>query len=909
MPISIAFILFLIGVTFSVHSAEIPAYIWLEAEEFGPLKGGNFSFQHWTNAPRESWSVAGPGVAAEWTMGGESEWMSIAARPDLAQEIKVSAAAEVPGSGDYRLLVRYADYRQKKEEFGIRLRQNGRTTERLFGKEARVDELDPMKVLWDWAFAWDEAPVSLQKGLVEIEIFAGGITEARRAVDCICLTTDPSYHPHGREKPPFAPWRTLQQLRNGALRIPGSGAPQQSGFALPREWRLTRNPPAFLWNVDQNWEAELLKQERRIDVPFGVDPPLTPEFLATFRDKAPPVYSDGLSGPVLSISRYPVAFTNNSPFLAWLKRNPERRFALLLNYNEPAWFKGADRPEIYANLKQAEKQFVGFIAGESIAYTNPDESTANAKIKAAKSRQEILAILRKMQDKATTAKFSNYFGQAISSAEAWRHVIPCLSANMEAYCHLLCGLGVQRIGHENTGNSPTLARRLAFLRGACRQFGAQFVNYQSCNLGDAATMFSRQSFLYPGSSRYVFDNQYDVWAGAGHHWLLKDYLLWGMAGVDAFYNEQGVDMFWKPGGNSAGDDFPIELSPKGKTAEAAQKIIHAHPRGTPYAPVAFLLDEAHGWSQERFTPGAFGLDPSLNPALLRPNFHEAAIRGWFDTAYFPAPETQNEPSSAIRQTFVAGMFGDIFDVIVTASNRTATVRAYPVLVAAGEVWLTAEWGKALREYMQAGGTLVACAEQFSGPGTSELNLPEMGSIDEASSFRWAETKTEIAAQTFRFRPVPGSQDRVVATAKGQRLTINRKVGSGSLLFTSVPLGLGLDRRPLAVLGLVLNQLATPLLPVRISGDVEWALNKTDAGSWVVLLFNNNGYIKPQHGVLPTDHSKDADIIVKTSFKLSSASEWIRGERLQSKEVQSGAAELKVSVPAAGVRIVELIPRQ
>ena len=77
-------------------------------------------------------------------------------------------------------------------------------------------------------------------------------------------------------------------------------------------------------------------------------------------------------------------------------------------------------------------------------------------------------------------------------------------------------------------------------------------------------------------------------------------------------------MFWKPGGGAAGDAFPVQLSPKGKVAEAIVNLAEKHPRGTQYTPIAFLLDEAHGYSQERFSPASYAMDPQLNPALLTP---------------------------------------------------------------------------------------------------------------------------------------------------------------------------------------------------------------------------------------------------------------------------------------------------
>ena len=50
-----------------------------------------------------------------------------------------------------------------------------------------------------------------------------------------------------------------------------------------------------------------------------------------------------------------------------------------------------------------------------------------------------------------------------------------------------------------------------------------------------------------------------------------------LAGADSFYHEEGNDLFWKPGGNSAGDGFPVELSPRGRLTVAMQALFAAHP--------------------------------------------------------------------------------------------------------------------------------------------------------------------------------------------------------------------------------------------------------------------------------------------------------------------------------------------
>lgn len=900
--------LFLACVLLPGRPTPLPHHLWLEAESFGPLKGANFSYMPEAQQTRGSWALAGPDTAPAWTQGGESEFMSIAARADEPGELRVERETEFPASGNYTLWVRYSDYREKREAFGVRIRQGDRVFTRVFGLKPVVDELDPMKLTWDWAYAWDSVSVPVVKGRARIELVTTGPTEARRCVDCLCFTTDPNYRPTGREKPDFAAWKPLQgMVRAGMPSVPPL-ALRKASHTVPKAWKIADGPPVFLWNVGPPWLDELKKPiAERVDAPFGVDPPLLKEFLDAFKGKSPPLYSHPLSGPVVHIPLYPAVFAPGSPFLDWLERHPQRKFAILLNYGDPTWLQGADRAAVYASLKRFGNRFVGFVAGENVAYAPVDTAAMEAKIRRVKSRREALDILREFHTAATIQKFSDYYGKSVTAAEAWGPVISCLSASNEAWVHAICHWGARQIGHENTGNSPTLSRRLAFLRGACRQFGTKLVDYQSCNLGDSASMFSREHYLYPASSRYILDNSYDAWAGAGIHWLLKDYLLWHLAGVTAFYNEQGIDLFWKPGGNAAGDSFPVQLSPKGKTAEAILKLASSHPRGTQFTPIAFLLDEAHGYTQERFEPGAFGLNPQLNPAVLRPARHEAAIRGWFDIASYPAPITQGEPATAIRQTYVNGIFGDIFDVIVNAPKRADILATYPVVIAAGEVELTAEWGRALRDYVRQGGTLVVSAEQFSGPGVPLLGLTAFGAEREADSFTWGQTQETMPSNVFRYRALLSAGGRVLASAPdGTPLALARPDGKGQVILIAVPLGLGIDERPVPLLGLLMQRLTAGQVPLHVMGDVEWILNRLDNGDWLVTLLNNRGILKPQHGILPTDHRETQTVTLRVPFAVQNSAEWMTDTALEWKPDGQGAT-LTLTIPAGAARLIVLTP--
>ena len=143
------------------------------------------------------WALSGPGIAPEWTQGGESGWLSIACAPD---DDKASAFTEfeLPEAGQWKLWVRYRDWRHETEIFAVRIEQAGRPPQTfIFGEKpaADVDEEDELKVLWKWAFGWDSKTLQLGKGPTKLTLLAHTKQKVHRQVDCFCLTTDVNYHP------------------------------------------------------------------------------------------------------------------------------------------------------------------------------------------------------------------------------------------------------------------------------------------------------------------------------------------------------------------------------------------------------------------------------------------------------------------------------------------------------------------------------------------------------------------------------------------------------------------------------------------------------------------------------------------------------------------------------------------
>src|ERR1051325_5642935 len=78
MRYSITALIFL-GAAATAHAqGRPPIHLWFEPEWFDGVKG-SFAYHSGNAKPTGAWGIAGPGIAAEWSQGGESEWNSIGA--------------------------------------------------------------------------------------------------------------------------------------------------------------------------------------------------------------------------------------------------------------------------------------------------------------------------------------------------------------------------------------------------------------------------------------------------------------------------------------------------------------------------------------------------------------------------------------------------------------------------------------------------------------------------------------------------------------------------------------------------------------------------------------------------------------------------------------------------------------
>ena len=188
IPATLALILTIAFTT--AAQAALPVYLWYEPEWFEGVSG---SFGYWSgfdsSKPKGSWGIAGPGIAAEFTQGGESEWNSMgvpAAETSATAQRKIT----IPRAGKYRVWVRYYDHRDLTEPFTIRVEQSGKTVAGELGVKPIVPRNDEYQLYWGFSFGWGSVDGQLDAGPATLKVVVDKAGQAFRQVDAVLLGVD-----------------------------------------------------------------------------------------------------------------------------------------------------------------------------------------------------------------------------------------------------------------------------------------------------------------------------------------------------------------------------------------------------------------------------------------------------------------------------------------------------------------------------------------------------------------------------------------------------------------------------------------------------------------------------------------------------------------------------------------------
>jgi len=882
--------------TISTYSQTPPPteYLWYEAENMRGFSTGklgepllNPSYLNLSREKAPGWGMNGPGVSAEWTQGGESEWNSAAASAD-ENHATLYQDLEIPRGGQYTLWVRYADWARKSENFTVTIAQDGAEILRHeFGAKDVIDPHDEVSMYWNWAFAWDSATATLKKGPARVSLLIEKPAEARRHVDCFLLTNDSAFKPSGRQKPDFAAMRYLRTWSTARKPL-ASLLTSDQVIRMPERPKVAGRDFLMPWNIAKEfWSLYDKPAAERPLYPFNAEP--VDQFVATYKGaRDVPLFQSKLVVPVVYINDVPEYLKGGSPFLRFI-RETKVPFAILINYgnakmNEAAWRL------LNGELKD---QFLGWISGESVGFVW-DSAPAELKISPAMSRRELLEAHRQFYSNALARKWRETF--QTETGPMWDKLIPAQSTSSTSFAHALTQWGVNLIGMETAAVMPMTGMRIAFTRGAARQFGGAFLYYHAPNFGDTATTFTKQqNFAGPD---YFYHTRYGPTMGPSLSWYRKSYYLYYMAGASAIYLEQGHDQFFNPGPG----EHPFQLNPLGRITDEFMRFAEKHPsRGTPYTPIAFLLDPAHGFEMTDYPQWPF--------EVSQIDRGDRALRELFGVAYYPGLVLEGEPAIADRQPFVPGVFGDIFDVLTAAdvqgskSKIQTLLPSYRAIVAGGRMDWSPEWIQRLTEYVRNGGTVVLNAAQIKKLPEQFLGVRLINDTGEAHNARClaaGDESEDLKGQIFRYEKVElKGATALITTLSGEPLVTVNKVGKGSVIFAAVPDLLGEDERITPFAAHMLAHVFADAVPVKVVGNVEYLINRT-ANGWVVTLLNNNGVLKPQQGMAQVDRSAYANVTIAVPG-IQSATEWTSDTSLTMKE-----GKLTVQVAPGSLAIIGIL---
>jgi len=352
--------------------------------------------------------------------------------------------------------------------------------------------------------------------------------------------------------------------------------------------------------------------------------------------------------------------------------------------------------------------------------------------------------------------------------------------------------------------------------------------------------------------------------------------------------------------------WDVQLSPKGKLVDRFLRLTAAEPdRGDPYTPIAFLVDFAHGWEPAPFWPNAFKNWHGHQDRFLYGD-HEKMLEQYFWTAYHPIGRESEKPITGTNEVYVPGVYGDMFDVIFAYPDiaKWRTIDSYPVVIATGDIELTAAEGQRLAQYVANGGTLLVADVHLTGPGVSELHLPITTAEGEASGFQWMGATGVEPSQTYRYRTISLEVGEAVqplaTTPDGKCFCAAVDRGAGRIIYLAVPRGLGIDKNVHPAVPRLLAHLSRGLMPVEVRGEVEWLVNRSQSG-WLVTLMNPAGQAKPQHGITPTNYHENKPVTIQLHCPVTTA----RDRLLPTDPLAVANGTVQLEVPAGSVRIIEL----
>lgn len=445
-------------------------------------------------------------------------------------------------------------------------------------------------------------------------------------------------------------------------------------------------------------------------------------------------------------------------------------------------------------------------------------------------------------------------------------------------CHHFFDWGASLVQQEANVGFSNVQVSIAFLRGAAHQYngswGLDFAPWKAPT-------------IYPA----IYDEEGRRLGGVSESLLLREWLAAFISGAN-YIGEQLSDVIhWVK--DKAGNK---SLSPLGRAAkDFADFALKRYPnRGKTYVPAALMLEKYHGWDCPRpFMQGTcMGRMPYEKKDEMIQSFFSYAFpdyenrdryytQKWAPKGSFKnqSPwmsaevKTNRDRMIAFREKLKEGLdtrpyekgelvdstWGDSFDVVLE-NAPVEVLKQYPALILLGEVKLSNDLRKTIKQYVETGGKLMLGITQVEKGDEELIGVELTGEKLESSQslcFTCGRRYNEDAYDYQLVKPVNATilarteYDRKTG-ADGDPLITKNSVGKGEVFFCSVPFGIGKNQKThaglLEIMKDTLDHFLSPLMLVEIEGEeIEYIVNLTDYGKMVTLINNSekewNGKIR------------------------------------------------------------------
>ena len=345
--------------------------------------------------------------------------------------------------------------------------------------------------------------------------------------------------------------------------------------------------------------------------------------------------------------------------------------------------------------------------------------------------------------------------------------------------------GLTVIGSEVGENIDSIQAHFAFNRGAARQFHLPwFIDFSDWNAG-----FLHGYTLNATSGKYPEYND-------GHSISLRERvaLLTYMAGANK-HKMEDPSLFLN--NNQTTPDGFLPLSPIGESAQRTHAFVASHPdRGTPYVPVAIMLNTFHGmglgwwniqhagdnrthtrsdWEPIPGQPwGPFGMSPTL-PFTEGDNFSSLLLNTiWPDALPMNLGKNSHDESKRLVNSKYTELWDVLVDVPVDNLGQPgwdynllgcSNCGGYRVVVLSGDINFNASddaepsgaglrlgerlsVGHALHSWVSRGGVLVMTAPVLLEPGNNFSGSPVSHSFSQPNSVKSIDVKCNPIGKGF-----------------------------------------------------------------------------------------------------------------------------------------------------------------